>query len=73
MRDGVCVAADERDFAVRLARYCARKSGRNSVSLGRMQYHKEDSTVTYHSDKPTGPTSPSSPPSSVRELPITLS
>jgi hypothetical protein len=44
------------DFAVRLARYCARKGGRNPVALGRMQYHKEDSTVTYHSDRRTGPT-----------------
>jgi hypothetical protein len=52
VHDGVCVAADERDFAVRLARYCAR----NPVALGRMEYHKQDSTVTYHSDKPTGPT-----------------
>jgi hypothetical protein len=52
VHDGVCVAADERDFAVRLARYCAR----NPVALGRMEYHEQDSTVTYHSDKPTGPT-----------------
>ncbi len=52
VHDGVCVAADERDFAVRLARYCAR----NPVALGRMEYSQEDSTVTYHSDKPTGPT-----------------
>jgi len=32
--------------------YCAR----NPVALGRMKYHEQDSTVTYHSDKPTGPT-----------------
>ena len=48
----IVVAADDRDFAVRLARYCAR----NPVALGRMEYQEEDSTVTYHSDKPTGPT-----------------
>jgi hypothetical protein len=52
VHDGVRVAADERDFAVRLARYCAR----NPVALGRMEYQKQDSTVTYHSDKPIGPT-----------------
>jgi hypothetical protein len=52
VHDGVRVGADERDFAVRLARYCAR----NPVALGRMEYQEEDSTVTYHSDKPTGPT-----------------
>jgi hypothetical protein len=52
VHDGVCVAADDKEFTVRLARYCAR----NPVALGRMEYHKEDSAVTYHSDKPTGPT-----------------
>jgi hypothetical protein len=52
VHDGVCVAADDREFTVRLARYCAR----NPIALGRMQYQEEDSTVTYHSDKPTGPT-----------------
>jgi hypothetical protein len=52
VHDGVRVAADDREFTVRLARYCAR----NPIALGRMQYHKEDSAVTYRSDKPTGPT-----------------
>jgi hypothetical protein len=52
VHDGVCVATDERDFAVRLARYCAR----NPVALGRMKYDERHSAVTYHSDKPTGPT-----------------
>jgi len=51
-RTGVRVAADDREFAVRLARYCAR----NPVALGRVQYRERDSSVTYHSDKPTGPT-----------------
>jgi hypothetical protein len=52
VHDGVWVAADDREFTVRLARYCAR----NPVALGRMEYSQEDSSVTYHSDKPTGPT-----------------
>jgi hypothetical protein len=50
--DGVWVAAENTEFAVRLARYCAR----NPVALGRMEYDQRDSAVTYHSDKPTGPT-----------------
>ena len=36
----------------RLARYCAR----NPVSLDRMEYDAEAGTVTYFSDKPSGPT-----------------
>jgi hypothetical protein len=36
----------------RLARYCAR----NPVSLDRMEYDAEAGTVTYCSDKPSGPT-----------------
>ncbi len=52
VHDGVWVAADDREFTVRLARYRAR----NPVALGRMEYSQEDSSVTYHSDKPTGPT-----------------
>ena len=47
VHDGVRVAADERDFAVRLARYCAR----NPVALGRMQYTKKTAP------SPTTPTS----------------
>jgi len=50
--DGVWVAADDTEFTVRLARYCAR----NPVALSRMEYDDEQSAVTYHSDKPTGPT-----------------
>jgi hypothetical protein len=50
--DGVWVAADDKEFTVRLARYCAR----NPVALGRMEYDEQQSAVTYHSDKPTGPT-----------------
>ena len=50
--DGVWVAADDTEFAVRLARYCAR----NPVALSRMEYDEQDRAVTYHSDKPTGPT-----------------
>jgi len=52
VHDGVCVAADDKEFTVRLARYCAR----NPVALGRMEYDERHSAVTYHSDKPTGPT-----------------
>ena len=50
--DGVWVAADDTEFAVRLARYCAR----NPIALSRMEYDEQGSAVTYHSDKPTGPT-----------------
>ena len=52
VHDGVWVAADDREFAVRLARYCAR----NPVALSRLEYQSDNATVTYHSDKPTGPT-----------------
>ncbi len=52
VHDGVWVAAEDREFAVRLARYCAR----TPVALSRLAYHSDDATVTYHSDKPTGPT-----------------
>jgi hypothetical protein len=41
--------------AVRLARYCAR----NPVALGRIEYQAQDRSVTYHCDKPTGPTASS--------------
>ncbi len=51
VHDGVWVAADG-EFAVRLARYCAR----NPVALSRLAYPSDNATVTYHSDKPTGPT-----------------
>ena len=52
VHDAVWVAADDRGVAVRLARYCAR----TPVALGRTEYQGKDSAVTYHSDKPTGPT-----------------
>jgi len=51
VHDGVWVAADDRAFAVRLARYGAR----NPVALSRLEYQSDKATVTYHSDKPTGP------------------
>jgi hypothetical protein len=73
VHDGVRAAPEERDFAVRLARYCARKCGRNTVALGRMEYHKEDSTVTYHSDKPTGPTAGSETVDALEFLPRVVS
>lgn len=50
--DAVWSAADDKEFTVRLARYCAR----NPIALGRMEYDERQSAVTYHSDKPTGPT-----------------
>ena len=50
--DGVWATADDKEFTVRLARYCAR----NPIALGRMEYDEQQSAVTYHSDKPTGPT-----------------
>ncbi len=49
---GCGVAADDREFAVRLARCCVR----NPVVLSRLEYQSDDATVTYHSGKPTGPT-----------------
>ena len=52
VHDGVWTAAGDRESTVRLARYCAR----NPVALGRMEYDEQDCSVTYHSDKPTGPT-----------------
>ena len=55
VHDGVWVAADDREFAVRLARYCAR----NPVALSRLEYKSDTATVTYRSDKPTGPTADS--------------
>ncbi len=51
LRDGVRVAAADREFVVRLDRYCAR----NPVALSRLEYQSDSATVTYHSDKPTGP------------------
>jgi hypothetical protein len=52
VHDAVWAAADDKEFTVRLARYCAR----NPLALGRMEYDDEQSAVTYHSDKPSGPT-----------------
>ena len=50
--DGVWAPADDKDFTVRLARYCAR----NPIALSRMEYDEQGSAVTYYSDKHTGPT-----------------
>ena len=52
VHDAVWVAADDKEFTVRLARYCAR----NPVALGRLEYDAGQNAVTYHSDKPSGPT-----------------
>ena len=52
VHDGVWVAADDREFAVRLARYCAR----NPVALSRLDHQSDNATVTSYSDKPMGPT-----------------
>jgi hypothetical protein len=52
VHDAVWAAAEDKEFTVRLARYCAR----NPIALGRMEYDEQHSAVTYHSDKPSGPT-----------------
>jgi hypothetical protein len=52
VHDGVWVPADERAFATRLARYCARPP----VALRRLTYPAAGGRVAYHSDKTTGPT-----------------
>lgn len=48
----VWVPEDDRAFATRLARYCAR----NPVALERLTYDRTAKTVTYRSDKSEGPT-----------------
>jgi hypothetical protein len=52
VHDGVWVPADEPGFATRLARYCAR----HPVALSRLSYAADLGTVTYRSDKASGPT-----------------
>jgi hypothetical protein len=46
------VSEDDRAFATRLARYCAR----NPVALERLTYDRTAKAVTYRSDKSEGPT-----------------
>ena len=48
----VWVSEDDRAFATRLARYCAR----NPVALERLTYDRTAKAVTYRSDKSEGPT-----------------
>jgi hypothetical protein len=48
----VWVPEDDRAFATRLARYCAR----NPVALERLTYDRSAKAVTYRSDKSDGPT-----------------
>ncbi|MFO0095055.1 MAG: transposase [Gemmatimonadaceae bacterium] len=48
----VWVSEDDRAFATRLARYCAR----NPVALERLTYDRAAKAVTYRSDKADGPT-----------------
>jgi hypothetical protein len=48
----VWVSEDDRAFATRLARYCAR----NPVALERLTYDRGATAVTYRSDKSEGPT-----------------
>jgi hypothetical protein len=52
VHDSVWVAEDDRPFALRLARYCAR----NPVALERLTYEAASAQVTYRSDKTEGPT-----------------
>ena len=47
----VWVPEDDRAFATRLARYCAR----NPVALERLTYDRAAKAVTYRSDKADGP------------------
>ena len=46
------MSEDDRAFATRLARYCAR----NPVALERLTYDRAARAVTYRSDKSEGPT-----------------
>jgi len=50
VRDGVLVPEDDTQFALRLARYCAR----NPVALERLEYSKTRHEVSYRSDKVEG-------------------
>jgi hypothetical protein len=52
VHDAVWVPAADRAFATRLARYCAR----HPVALSRLAYRADTGTVTYQSDKASGPT-----------------
>jgi len=49
---GVGVSEDDRPFALRLARYCAR----NPLALDRLTYEPATEQLTYRSDKTDGPT-----------------
>jgi hypothetical protein len=49
---GVGVSEDDRPFALRLARYCAR----NPLALDRLTYEPATEQLTYRSDKSDGPT-----------------
>ena len=59
------VAEDDRAFATRLARYCAR----NPVALERLTYDRTAKAVTYRSDKSEGPTAGTGPPTRWSFLP----
>ncbi len=52
VHDSLFVPEGDTDFAMRLARYCAR----NPVALDRMEYTRESKRVSYRSDKTEGPT-----------------
>ncbi len=52
VQTAVWVPEDDRAFATRLARYCAR----NPVALERLTYDRSAKAVTYRSDKSEGPT-----------------
>jgi hypothetical protein len=52
VHDSVFVPEGDTDFALRLARYCAR----NPVALERMEYGAKSGRVIYRSDKSEGPT-----------------
>jgi len=52
VHDSVLVPEEDTNFAMRLARYCAR----NPVALERMEYSGARGRVSYRSDKIEGPT-----------------
>ena len=52
MHTAVSLPEDDRAFATRLARYCAR----NPVALERLTYDRTTKALTYRSDKSDGPT-----------------
>ena len=57
MHSAVGIPEDDRAFATRRSRYCAR----NPVALERLTYDRTAKAVTYRSDKVHGPTAGTEP------------